>query len=125
MIPRATWLLGFCALLLAGPRPAAGQEEGGRAGGPAVTLADRDEARRQIVRDMLGRPEVRDAARVAGVDLEAVAADVDHLEGEPLARAAHQAEELDRRLAIDGVISSTTLILLLIITILLIVILQN
>lgn len=125
MIPRAAWLLGFCALLLAGPGPAAGQEEGGRGGGPAVTLANRDEARRQAVRDLLARPEVQDVAQAAGIDLRAAAMNVERLEGEPLARAARQAEELDRRLAIDGVISSTTLILLLIITILLIVILQD
>jgi uncharacterized YccA/Bax inhibitor family protein len=59
------------------------------------------------------------------VDLTRVATNVHRLEGEPLARAARQAEALDRRLAIDGVISSTTLILLLILTILIIVIIQD
>ena len=125
MVPRAAWLLGFCALLAAEPRPAAGQEEGPRAGGPAVSLSDHDVARRQAVRDLLTRPEVQDVAQAAGIDLQAAAMNIERLEGEPLARAARQAEELDRRLAIDGVISSTTLILLLIITILLIVILQD
>lgn len=128
MMPRTAWLLYFCLLLashLSGPGPVRAQEGANGAGGPAVSVADRDEARRQILRDVLGRPQVQDAARVAGIDLQDVAADIERLDGEPLARASRQAEELDRRLAIDGVISSTTLILLLIITIILIVILQD
>lgn len=132
MVKPTTLLFSICLLVaadLSGPTPAGAQATGesgsSGSGGPAVAVADSDEARRQIVRDVLGRPQVQDAARVAGIDLQDVAADIERLDGEPLARAARQAEELDRRLAIDGVISSTTLILLLIITILLIVILQD
>jgi hypothetical protein len=62
---------------------------------------------------------------MAGLDLDAARARVQLLEGQPLARAAGQARELERRVAIDGYISSTTLILLLIITILIIVLINS
>lgn len=122
--PRRTALL--IALSLTAAFPVAAQERTGAS--PSVTVSpveDPDESRRAMVLALLERPEVRDAARVAGVDLASVARDVEHLEGESLDRAARQAEALDRRLAIDGAISSTTLILLLIITVFLIVILQD
>lgn len=129
MVKRTTWLLCFCLLVashLSGPVSSRAQETGEYgSGGPAPALTDSDETRRQIVRDLLGKPQVRDAARAAGIDLLDVAAGIERMDGEPLARAARQAEELDRRLAIDGTISSATLILLLIITVLLIVILQD
>lgn len=114
------------ALSLIAALPAEAQERDGATPVVAVSpVEDPDESRRATVLALFERPEVRDAARVAGVDLASVARDVEHLEGESLDRAARQAEALDRRLAIDGTISSTTLILLLIITVLLIVILQD
>lgn len=129
MAQRTVLWFFLCLLVaghLSGPSPAASQEVAGdRAGGPAVAVADSDDARRATVLEVLGRPEVRNTALVAGIDLNEVAAGIERLQGEPLARAARQAEDLDRRLAIDGTISSTTLIILLVLTILLIVLLQS
>ncbi|MGH7571308.1 MAG: hypothetical protein ACREMK_05635 [Gemmatimonadota bacterium] len=129
MLERTVLSLFFCVLVagqLSGPSPAGAQETGDDGlGGPAVAIADSDETRREAVLEVLERPEVRSTAQAAGVDLEGVAAGIARLEGEPLARAARQAEELDRRLAIDGAISSTTLIILLLVTILLIVLVQS
>ncbi|MGH7557212.1 MAG: hypothetical protein ACREMD_05455 [Gemmatimonadota bacterium] len=128
MLARTAWLFSFCLLvagLLSGPSPALAQESGDNGpAGPAVAFADSDESRRQAVLDVLERPEVRNAVRAAGVDLDEFTAGIEQLEGEPLARAARQAEELNRRLAIDGTISSTTLIILLIATVLIIVLVQ-
>lgn len=129
MVKRTAWLFSFClqvAWQLLVPSPASAQETGGLApAGPAVPIADPEEARRETILAVLEKPEVRNAALAAGVDLEGVAAHIERLDGEPLARAARQAEELDRRLAINGTISSTTLIILLLITIFLIVVLSN
>lgn len=129
-MPERTVLSFFLCLLfaggLSGPSPARAQEApDDRPGGPAVALADSDDARRAAVLEVLARPQVRNTALAAGIDLDHVAAGIERLEGERLARAARQAEDLDRRLAIDGAISSTTLIILLLLTVLLIVLLQS
>ncbi|MGH7543851.1 MAG: hypothetical protein ACREK7_07905 [Gemmatimonadota bacterium] len=92
---------------------------------PTTNIAGLEDARRQAILATLDRTEVRRVAETAGLDLDAARAHVRRLEGEPLARVAHQAGEIDRRLAIDGYISSTTLIILLVITVLLIVLLQS
>ena len=92
---------------------------------PTTSVAGSEDAQRQAILATLDRTEVRRVAGTAGLDLDAARARVQLLDGEPLARTAGQAEELDRRLAIDGYISSTTLIILLVITVLLIVLLQS
>ncbi|MGH7551389.1 MAG: hypothetical protein ACREK3_11705 [Gemmatimonadota bacterium] len=128
MVKHTVWSFRFCLLVawqLASPGPSVAQERSfNLPAGPAASIADSDEARRQTVLAVLEKPEVRNTARAAGIDLDGVATGIERLEGEPLARAARQAEELDRRLAIDGTISSTTLIILLVVTVLLIVLLQ-
>lgn len=84
-----------------------------------------DAADRAYVRSVLDRDEVRTAARIADVDLEAAAAAVDGLEGERLDRAVDQARTLDRALgdAQDDRISIrvTTLIILLLILIIILI----
>ena len=90
---------------------------------PGSIVVGSADAQRQVILATLDRAEVGEAARTAGFDLDAARAHVRLLEGEPLARAAGHAREVER--AIDGSISSTTLIILLVITILLIVILQS
>ncbi|HET6342874.1 MAG TPA: hypothetical protein VFG78_11920 [Gemmatimonadota bacterium] len=92
---------------------------------PTTVVAASEDAQRQAILAALDRAEVRRVADTAGLDLDAARGRVQLLEGEPLARAAGQAREVERRLAIDGYISSTTLIILLVLTILLIVLLQS
>jgi hypothetical protein len=92
---------------------------------PTTIVAGPEDAQRRAILSTLDRTEVRRVAGTAGLDLDAARARVHLLEGELLAHAAHQADEIDRRLAIDGYISSTTLIILLVITVLLIVLLQS
>ena len=95
-------------------------------GDESTTLvAGSEDAQRRAILATLDRADVRRVADVAGLDLDAARGRVQLLEGEPLARAAGQAREVERRLAIDGYISSTTLIILLVVTILLIVLLQS
>lgn len=122
-MPRRASALLFLGVLLALPSRSPAQtvvvEE------PTTVIAGSADAQRQAILATLDRTEVRKVAGTAGLDLEAARAHVRLLEGEPLARAAHQADAIDRRLAIDGYISSTTLIILLLITILLIVILES
>lgn len=92
---------------------------------PTTVVAASEDAQRQAILAALDRTEVRRVADTAGLDLDTARGRVQLLEGEPLARAAGQAREVERRLAIDGYISSTTLIILLVLTILLIVLLQS
>ena len=92
---------------------------------PTTIVAGSEDAQRSAILSTLDRTEVRRVAGTAGLDLAAARAGVQLLEGETLARAAGQARELDRRLAIDGYISSRTLIILLVLTILIIVLVQS
>ncbi|MGH7587370.1 MAG: hypothetical protein ACRELU_02145 [Gemmatimonadota bacterium] len=92
---------------------------------PTTVVAGSEDAQRQAILATLDRTEVRRVADTAGLDLDAARGRIQLLEGEPLERAAGQAREVERRLAIDGYISSTTLIILLVLTILLIVLLQS
>ena len=92
---------------------------------PTTAVAGSEDAQRQAILATLDRTEVRRVAGTAGLDLDAARAHIRLLEGELLARAAYQADQVDRRLAIDGYISSTTLIILLVVTILLIILLQS
>ena len=92
---------------------------------PTTVVAGAEEIQRQAILATLDRTEVRRVADAVGLDLGAARGRVQFLEGEPLARAAGQAREVERRLVIDGYISSTTLIILLVLTILLIVLLQS
>jgi hypothetical protein len=122
------WLIVLALLAgleLADSPPAPAQEARDAAYAEPAQIADTDAARRDLVLAVLSRSEVRRAAWATGLDMNAIEATVERLEGEPLARAARQAEQLDRRLAIDGVISSTTLIILLLLTILIIVAVQS
>jgi len=88
------------------------------AGGPFV---DQAEADRAAVRAFLGRDDVRQAARIAGLDddLEARLGGLDRLEGERLSRAADQvrALDLDDRITLKA---STIIIILLLLIVLLI-----
>ena len=93
--------------------------------GPTTIFAGAEDTQRRAIMATLDRTEVRRLAVAAGLDLDAARGRVQLLEGEPLARAAGQAREVERRLIIDGYISSTTLIILLVLTILLIVLLQS
>jgi hypothetical protein len=92
---------------------------------PTTIVTGSEDAQRQVLLATLDRTEVRRVAGAVGLDLDAARARVKLLEGEPLARTAGQARELERRLAIDGYISSTTLIILLVVTILIIVLVQS
>jgi hypothetical protein len=92
---------------------------------PTTVVAASEDDQRHAILATLDRAEVRWVADAAGLDLDAARGRVQILEGEPLARTAGQAREVERRLAIDGYISSTTLIILLVVTILLIVLLQS
>lgn len=92
---------------------------------PTTIVTGSEDAQRQVLLATLDRTEVRRVAGAVGLDLDAARARVQLLEGEPLARTAGQARELERRLAIDGYISSTTLIILLVVTILIVVLVQS
>lgn len=85
----------------------------------------REEADRATVRAVLDRDDVRAVARIAGADVDGALEAVEGLEGEPLARAAHQATTLERRLdaaAQDGISLSVTAIIIILIIVLIIIV---
>jgi hypothetical protein len=81
-------------------------------------------ADRQLIHDVLERPQVREVARRAGIDLDRADAAVGTLSGDELKDVARRAREVDTRLAGGGssvTISTTTIIIALLVIILIIV----
>ena len=81
------------------------------------------EADRTTIHEALDRPEVREIAAKAGLDLQRVSASVDALTGTDLQRAAVAAQQINSNL-VGGdniVISSTTLIIVLLVLLLIVV----
>lgn len=96
------------------------------AAAPAAVAVDAEAADRAAVLAVLSREDVRRAARIADVDLDAAASAVGSLEGERLTRAADQARTLESRLGAqpDDVlnITTTTLIIVLLLIVIIIVV---
>jgi len=85
---------------------------------------DETAARREAVRRVLGREEVKTVAGRAGIDLTTAATAVATLQGDELAAAAAQAQQIEQALAggqSKVSISTTTIIIALLVVILLIV----
>ncbi len=83
-----------------------------------------DDVNRQVVRDVLERAEVRDAATRAGLDLERARDAVGTLTSDQLQEIADHARRVDATLAGGAstlVISTTTIIIILLVVILLVV----
>jgi predicted outer membrane protein len=81
------------------------------------------EARRAVVHEALARPEVREMAGRAGIDLDRVDRSVDTLTGESLDRMASAAGDVNQALAGGAstvVISTTTIIIALLVIIIII-----
>jgi hypothetical protein len=82
------------------------------------------DADRTAVREALGRPEVREVAARAGLDLDLAMAKVDTFDGDDLARVADSARQVNDAL-VGGqsrvTISTTTIIIALLVIILIIV----
>ncbi|MGE5245404.1 MAG: hypothetical protein ACM3SQ_14350 [Betaproteobacteria bacterium] len=84
-------------------------------------------ADRAAIREALARPQVRDVAATAGVDLNRLDAAVGTLAGPDLSRAASAARDVNRALvggATTVTFSTTTIIIILLVVILLIVALK-
>ena len=89
----------------------------------AAQLA-REDADRATVHELLNRPEVRDAAAGAGIDVDRVNASVDTLSGTALSNAASAAQQVGQELvggASSVTISTTTIIIGLLILIVILV----
>jgi hypothetical protein len=84
---------------------------------------NQDRADRQLIADVLKRPQVRAVAHDAGLDIARAEAAVATLSGPELKEAARHAREVDDRLAGGGnvTISTTTIIIALLVVILIIV----
>lgn len=83
-----------------------------------------EDARRDAIRSVLQRPEVRRTAEMHGLDITRAEDAVATLEGEALAGAFAQAQRIDKALAGGAdavVISTTTLIIALLIVLILVV----
>lgn len=117
-------------LLVAGSAAGAMAQE---ASMPEVAAAqeeiDKDAANRAYIQGVLGRDEVRSAARVAGVDVDRALAGVDGLEGERLERATQQAQLVDQHLgqgqAQDRIVLSVTTVIVILLLVLIIVLVAN
>jgi len=86
--------------------------------------AEQSDADRQAIRRLLSRPEVREIAARAGIDLARATAAVAALDGDDLRQIAEQARTVDGSLAAGAskvTLSTTTIIIGLLILILLIV----
>lgn len=90
---------------------------------PENPAADIDAERRAAVLEVLARDDVRSAARIADLDLDAAATAVGSLEGERLERAERQARSLERHLEAQDRISfsATTIIIILVLVAIIIV----
>ena len=123
-----TMIAAAIILALALPSAAVAQD---RHAVPAATLAQavtagvaEQDADRSAIRDAIARPEVRELAATIGVDLEGVAASIDSMNPESLARASAAARDVNQALvggASTVVISTTTIIIVLLVVILLVV----
>jgi hypothetical protein len=81
------------------------------------------EVDRSAIHEALARPEVRQMAATAGVDLDRVNASVDTLTGDSLSRAASAARDTNQALvggASTVVISTTTIIIALLVVLLIV-----
>ncbi len=89
----------------------------------AAEHAGQEAADRQMIRQVLQRPEVRSVARQAGIDIERADAAVSTLSGSDLQEVATRAREVDERLSGGAtvVITTTTIIIALLVIILIIV----
>jgi hypothetical protein len=96
----------------------------------AATVADRaadQDTARAAIRQALGRPEVREMAEKAGMDLQRVTAAVDTLSGTDLQRASAAAQNVNQALvggASTIVVSTTTVILALLLLLLIVIALK-
>jgi len=84
----------------------------------------RQDADRAAIHEALARPDVRDAARSLGLDLDRAGAAVDALAGPDLSKAANAARQVNQQMiggASTVVISTTTIIIILLLVILLVV----
>jgi cell division protein FtsL len=89
-------------------------------------VADRisqQDADRQVIRDVLQRPDVREVAARAGLDITRAEAGVSMLQGKDLQEAADHARKVQADLTGGStvVISTTTIIIILLVVILIIV----
>jgi predicted outer membrane protein len=124
-----TTLAAAIILALALPTAAVAQD---RHAVPAAALAQTvtagvaaQDADRAAIREAIARPEVRQLAATVGVDLEGVAASIDSLSPESLARASAAAKDVNDTLvggASTIVISTTTIIIVLLLVILIVVV---
>lgn len=86
-----------------------------------------EDADRAAIREALARPQVRDAAKSIGVDVDKITARTDALSGPDLAKAADAARQVNHDLvggASTIVISTTTIIIILLLVILLVIALK-
>ena len=82
------------------------------------------DADRTAIHDALARPDVRDAARSLGIDVDRASAAVETLSGPDLSKAADAARQVNQQMvggASTVVISTTTIIIILLLVILLVV----
>lgn len=127
MTRRLSWALTITlAMLAVGAGTAHAQQVRPSANGEALQIAQADPqaADRQVLRDFLGRAEVRRVARTSGVDLSDAERGLLALEGERLSRAADQARAIDRELVTaQGEIrlSATVVIIILLLIIIIVV----
>jgi len=78
-------------------------------------------ADRQMVRDLLARPDVRRVAGSMGIDLERAGAAVGTLSGPELSRVAKQAREANSQLSGGAVTMTTTVFIILVVALVLLI----
>jgi len=108
--------LGATAAAQEAPAPAASEPV-------QLAQADADEANRAYLREFLGRDQIQQVARVAGVDLDEAMAGVTAMDSDRLSSAAQQARVIDQQITGQERITlqATTIIIILLVLIIILI----
>jgi len=116
------------ALMLAPSLASAGQVAAQAAGSQSLAAVAADhaaktQADRKMIMDVLGRQEVRQVAREAGLPIDKAAGVVATLEGQELAQVAAQAQQVQDALAGGQAITMSVWLIILILLVIILVVL--
>lgn len=103
---------------------AAAQEAPAPAASEPVQLAQAgtDEANRAFLREFLGRDQIQQVARVAGVDMDDAMAGVMTMDSDRLSSAAQQARVIDQQISAQRItLQATTIIIILLILVIILI----
>jgi hypothetical protein len=118
---RSLWVLTAAVFLSAGGSSAIAQGVEIDGGPPESLASSQNETDRAVILDLMSRDEIRNAARIVGIELEETVDGVLALEGENLRRAADQARRIHRDLDDKVTLSISTIVILLLLLLVIVI----